>query len=188
MLLGVVTQKHFATEIIFAQGWSWGFMLPASQLLTWKPQEQARHSLGIYTIPQNPVHPAHAMCTCMAFEQKLLQYVFSLFSLFGAFVYLFITTISLKGDLLWEALQRIPLSLLCSYQKDNYERGIKLTSFRGQAFTSSFPVSLHLICHVLSSQNCKKLFTIKPFKASWWRAGQWCSVLKSLVWERNKAE
>lgn len=94
-------------------------MLPASQLLIWKPQEQARQSLGIYTAPQHPVHPAHAMCTSMTFEQKLLQSVFSLFCLFGVFVHLFTTTVTLEGDFLQEALHRIPMNSLCSYRKDN---------------------------------------------------------------------
>lgn len=67
MLLRVVTQKHFTTEIIFAQGESRGFTLPASQLLIWKTREQARQPLGIYTALLNAVHPTHSVCTCMTF-------------------------------------------------------------------------------------------------------------------------
>lgn len=93
-------------------------------------------------------------------------------------VYLFTTLISLERGFLQEALHRIPMSLLCSYQKGNYQHRIKLTSCRGQAFTLNFPVSLRLIFHVLWSQNLKKLFTIKSFKTSWWRARHWCSVLR----------
>lgn len=133
MLLWVVTQKHFATEIIFSQGWFWGFTLPASQLLIWKPQERVRHSLGIYSIPQNLIQSSHAMNTWMTFEQKLRQCVFSGFCFLGFFVYSFTTTISLEGDFPQERLHRMQMSLLCSYQRHNYERGIKLTLFRGQS-------------------------------------------------------
>lgn len=76
----------------------------------------------------------------MAFEQKLLKYTFSSLFLLGGFVYLFTTIFSLERDLLQEVLHRILVSLLYSYQKDNYECGIKLTSFTGQAFTGSLPM------------------------------------------------
>lgn len=82
----------------------------------------------------------------------------------GVFVYLFTATISLEGDFLQEPSHRILMSLLFNYQEGNYELGIKLTCFRGQAFTLSFPVSLPLIFYVVWSPNCKNLFTLKPFK------------------------
>lgn len=80
---------------------------------------------------------AHTTSTYMTFEQKLLNFIFSSFFFFllGGFVYLSTTIFSLDRDFLQEALHRTLMSLLYSYQKDNYECGIKLTSFTDQAFT-----------------------------------------------------
>lgn len=129
--------------------------------------------------------------TCYVYMHDILAEMttvcISLFCLFGGVVYLFSTTISLEGD-----FHRRHCTgsrwVCCAVIKRIIMNVLLLTSFRGQAFTLSFPVSLHLIFHILWSQNCKNLFTIKPFKISWWRARHWCSVLKGLFWERNKAE